>query len=147
MHFFTESNNARIQSINHRAFNQIHRDWLQGKQSLNLADDEIPKFSGNSSVDSWSQVCSSRSASSNAVKSSQSHGRGLFGSLGRKTPRRDGNKDIDATGQWKEVHYGALSSVEEVSDVFSLENILTNAHFQMQHAIIWYLSDSTILQH
>ncbi|KAF8652117.1 hypothetical protein HU200_063067 [Digitaria exilis] len=106
----SKSNNARIQSISHRAFNQIQRDWLQDKQSLNLNDDEIPKFSGNYSLDSCSQVCSSRSSTlSNAVKSSECHGRGIFGSLGRKTPRREGGKDIDATG----LHYVALSSVEE----------------------------------
>ncbi|KAF8648348.1 hypothetical protein HU200_064932 [Digitaria exilis] len=106
----SKSNNARIQSISHRAFNQIQRDWLQDKQSLNLNDDEIPKFLGNYSLDSCSQVCSSRSSTlSNDVKSSESHGRGIFGSLGRKTPRREGDKDIDATGH----HYFALSSVEE----------------------------------
>ena len=119
IHFFTESNNVRIQSISHKAFSQIQKDWLQDKQSFNnLVDDGILKYSGNSSSDSQSQVCSSLSTSSNAVKSSENQRRGLLGSLGRKTPRREGNKDIDAIGQWKEVCYVALSSVEEVRDVF-----------------------------
>ncbi|PUZ60189.1 hypothetical protein GQ55_4G103800 [Panicum hallii var. hallii] len=110
----SKSNNVRIQSISHKAFSQIQRDWLQDKQSFNnLVDDEILKYSGNSSLDSQSQVCSSLSTSSNAVKSSESQRRGLLGSLGRKTPRREGNKDIGAIGQWKEVCYVALSSVEE----------------------------------
>nr|TKW22712.1 hypothetical protein SEVIR_4G245600v2 [Setaria viridis] len=114
----SKSNNSKIQSISHKAFNQIQRDWLQDKHSLNnLADDEIPKYSGNSSSDSCSQVCSSLSTSSNAVKSSESHRRGLLGSLGRKTPRREWNKDNDAIGQFKEIRYVALTSVEESQPV------------------------------
>lgn len=92
---------------------------MQDKQALNnLADDEIPKYSGNSSSGSFSQVCSSLSTSSNAVKSSESHRKGLLGSLGRRTPGRARNKDFDAIGQLKEVHYVALSSVEEVRAFF-----------------------------
>ncbi|KAJ1259668.1 hypothetical protein BS78_10G173700 [Paspalum vaginatum] len=104
----------RIQSISHKAFDQIQRDWLQDKHSLNnLAADEIRKDSENSSSGSFSQVCSSLSASSNAVKSSESHGRGLLGRLGWKTPGREGNKGFDAIGQLKEVRYVSLSSVGE----------------------------------
>ncbi|KAL6839541.1 hypothetical protein ACP4OV_030811 [Aristida adscensionis] len=104
----------RIQSISHKAFGQIQRDWLQEKQSLhNLADDDTPKYSGNTSSDSYSQGCSSLSNSTNAVKSSESHGRGLLGSLGLKTPGREGSKGFHAIGQFKEVSYVALSSVEE----------------------------------
>ena len=118
--FFTESNaSIRIQSISHKAFDQIQRDWLQDKQALNnLADDEIPKYSGNSSSGSFSQVCSSLSTSSNAIKSSESHRRGFLGSLGRRTPGRERNNDFDAISQLKEVHYVALSSVEEVRAFF-----------------------------
>ncbi|CAL5042212.1 unnamed protein product [Urochloa decumbens] len=114
----SKSNNAKVQSISHKAFSQIQRDWMQDKQSLNnLVDDEIPKYSGKSSSDSCSQVCSSLSTSSNAIKSSESHGRRILGGLGRKTPRRERNKDIDAIGQCKEVRYVALSSVEESQPV------------------------------
>ncbi|CAN6216494.1 unnamed protein product [Urochloa humidicola] len=114
----SKSKNAKVQSISHKAFNQIQRDWIQDKQSLNnLADDEIPKYSEKSSSDSCSQVYSSLSTSSNAIKSSESHGRGILGSLGRKTPRREWKKDIAAIVQCKEVHYVALSSVEESQPV------------------------------
>jgi hypothetical protein len=90
----------------------------------NLADDETPKYCGNSNSDSCSQVCSSLSTSSNAVKSSERLRRGLLGSLGRKTPMREWNKDNDAIGQSKEVCYVALSSVEEVEDVVPVLIIL-----------------------
>ncbi|KAL6603897.1 hypothetical protein ACP70R_044258 [Stipagrostis hirtigluma subsp. patula] len=112
----TSKSNAhiRIQSISHKAFGQIQRDWLQDKQSLhNLADDDRPKYSGNTSPDSYSQACSSLSTSTSAVKSSESHGRGLLGSLGLRTPGRQGQKDFHAIDQLKEVPYVALSSVEE----------------------------------
>lgn len=114
----------RIQSISHKAFDQIQRDWLQDKQALNnLADDEIPKYSGNSCSGSFSQVCSSLSTSSNAIKSSESHRRGFLGSLGRRTPGRERNKDFDAIGQLKEVHYVALSSVEEYQHIDEEEKL------------------------
>ncbi|PWZ05268.1 U-box domain-containing protein 34 [Zea mays] len=114
----------RIQSISHKAFDQIQRDWLQDKQALNnLADDEIPKYSENSISGSFSQVCSSISTSSIAVKSSESHRRGFLGSLGRRTPGRERNKDFDAIGQLKEVHYVALSSVEEYQHIDEEEKL------------------------
>ncbi|CAD6339164.1 unnamed protein product [Miscanthus lutarioriparius] len=114
----------RIQSISHKAFDQIQRDWLQDKQALNnLADDEIPKYSGNSSSGSFSQVCSSLSTSSNAIKSSESHRRGFLGSLGRRTPGRERNNDFDAISQLKEVHYVALSSVEEYQHIDEEEKL------------------------
>ncbi|XP_062178877.1 U-box domain-containing protein 34-like isoform X1 [Phragmites australis] len=103
---------VRIQSISHKASDQIQRDWLH-----NLADDEIPKYSGNSSLASCSQTSSSLSTSTNAVKSSERRRRGILGSLGRKTPGREGNKDFDAIGQLKEVPYVALRSIEESQHV------------------------------
>lgn len=105
---------VRIQSFSHKAFAQIQRNWLQDKQSLHdLPEDDTPKSSGDTRSGSCSLACSSLSTCTNAGKSSESHGRGLLGSLGRKTPGREGNKDFDAIGQLKEVPYVALSSVDE----------------------------------
>ncbi|TVU07952.1 hypothetical protein EJB05_41330 [Eragrostis curvula] len=111
-------NTIRIQSISHNAFDQKQRDWFQDKQSRhNVVDGETSNHSGNTSLDSCSQACSSLSTSAGAVKSSESHGRGLSGSLGRKTPGRDGSKDYGAICQSKNVPYVALSSVEECQPI------------------------------
>jgi hypothetical protein len=109
----------RILSVSHKAFNQKQRDWFQDKQSLhNLADDKTPNHSGNTSLDSCSQACSSLSISASAIESLESNGRGLLGCLGRKTPGRDGNKDFGAIDQLKNIPCVSLSSVEEVRAVY-----------------------------
>jgi hypothetical protein len=94
----------------------MKRNWSQEKQSLrDLPDDEAPKYSGVNSSDSCSQLSSSLSTSTNAVKSSESHGRCLLGNLGRKTPGRRRDKEFDSISQLKEFLYVSLKSVEEVS--------------------------------
>ncbi|CAM0910219.1 unnamed protein product [Alopecurus aequalis] len=104
----------RIESIKHRAFYRIQRNWLQDKQSLHdLPDDETPKSYGVISSDSYSQACSSLSTSTDAGNSSESRGRWLLGSLGRKTPGRTRDKEFDAIGQLKEFPYVSLSSAEK----------------------------------
>ncbi|KAL5199318.1 hypothetical protein ABZP36_020521 [Zizania latifolia] len=108
------STGVRIQSISHKAFFKIHKNWLQDKQSLHdhHPDDGTQKSSEDTSSDSGSQACSSR-------KSSESPRRGLFGRLGvgRKTPGRDGNINFEAIGQLKEVPYVALNSIDESQPV------------------------------
>ncbi|KAF0901888.1 hypothetical protein E2562_006499 [Oryza meyeriana var. granulata] len=109
---------VRTQSISHKSFSQIQKNWLLDKQSLHYhPEDGTPKSSGDTSSDAGSRTCSSRSTSTNAGKSSESHGRGLFGSLGRKTPGRDVNRGFDAIGRLKEVPYVALSSIDESQPV------------------------------
>ncbi|KAK3130699.1 hypothetical protein QOZ80_6BG0496800 [Eleusine coracana subsp. coracana] len=111
-------NPFRIQSISHKAFIQKQRDWFQDKQSLhNLADDETPNYSGNASLNSCSQARSSLSTPASAVKSSESPGRGLLGSLCRKTPGRDRKKDFGVIGQLRNAPYVTLSSVEECQPI------------------------------
>ncbi|KAK3133980.1 hypothetical protein QOZ80_6AG0543530 [Eleusine coracana subsp. coracana] len=111
-------NPFRIQSISHKAFIQKQRDWFQDKQSLhNLADDETPNYSGNTSLNSCSQAHSSLSTPANAVKSSESPGRGLLGSLSRKILGGDGKKDFGVIGQLKNTPYVTLSSVEECQPI------------------------------
>ncbi|XP_040380901.1 U-box domain-containing protein 34 isoform X2 [Oryza brachyantha] len=112
------STRVRTQSISHRSFSHIQKNWLLDKQSLHdHLDDGILKSSGDTSSDAGSHTCSSRSISTNAGKSSGSHGRSLFGSLGRKTPGRDVNKDFDANDRLKEVPYVALSAIDESQPV------------------------------
>jgi hypothetical protein len=97
----------------------MKRNWLQDKQSLHdLPDDGTPKSSRVSSSDAYSQAGSSLSSSTNAGKSSESRGRCLLGSLGRKTPRRSRDKEFDSVGQLKEFLYVSLKSIEEVRAVF-----------------------------
>uniref|UniRef100_A0A0E0E341 RING-type E3 ubiquitin transferase n=1 Tax=Oryza meridionalis TaxID=40149 RepID=A0A0E0E341_9ORYZ len=104
---------VRTQSISHKSFSRIQKNWLLDKQSLHdHPEDGTPKSSGDTSY-AGSHTCSSRSTSTNAGKSSGSHGRSLFGSLGRKTPGRDVNTDPDAIGRLKEIPYVALSSIDE----------------------------------
>uniref|UniRef100_A0A0D9WRF5 RING-type E3 ubiquitin transferase n=1 Tax=Leersia perrieri TaxID=77586 RepID=A0A0D9WRF5_9ORYZ len=109
---------VRTQSISHRSFSRIQKNWLLDKQSLHdQPEDGTLKSSGDASSDAGSHTCSSRSTSTNAGKSSESHGRGFFGSLGRKTPGRDVNGDFGAIGRLKEVPYVALSSIDESQPV------------------------------
>ncbi|KQK17887.1 hypothetical protein BRADI_1g37377v3 [Brachypodium distachyon] len=127
----TESNTyVRIQSISHRAYALIQRNWLQVKHSLHgLPDDETPKSSGVTSSDLCSQACSSLSTSTNA---------------GRKTPGRAGDKEFDAIGQLKEFPCVSLSSTEgpkPIDDVAKLRKELQNtlmtygeAHEDVVHA-------------
>lgn len=129
--FFSESNTyVRIQSISHRAYALIQRNWLQVKHSLHgLPDDETPKSSGVTSSDLCSQACSSLSTSTNA---------------GRKTPGRAGDKEFDAIGQLKEFPCVSLSSTEgpkPIDDVAKLRKELQNtlmtygeAHEDVVHA-------------
>uniref|UniRef100_A0ACD5WU66 Uncharacterized protein n=1 Tax=Avena sativa TaxID=4498 RepID=A0ACD5WU66_AVESA len=118
----------RIQSLSHRAFSLIQRNWLQDKQSLHdLPDDETRKSSGVTSSDSCSQACSSLSTSTNAGKSSESRGGCFLGSLGRKTLGRSRDKEFDSIGQLKEFPYASLSSVEEsqlIDDIAKLRKEL-----------------------
>lgn len=121
---------VRIQSISHRAYALIQRNWLQVKHSLHgLPDDETPKSSGVTSSDLCSQACSSLSTSTNA---------------GRKTPGRAGDKEFDAIGQLKEFPCVSLSSTEgpkPIDDVAKLRKELQNtlmtygeAHEDVVHA-------------
>ncbi|KAG8094573.1 hypothetical protein GUJ93_ZPchr0012g19607 [Zizania palustris] len=115
------STGVRIQSISHKAFFKIQRNWLQDKQSLNdHPDDGTPNSSEDTSSDSGSQACSSRSTSINAGKSSESPGRSLFGRLGQKIPVRDGSINFEAIGQLKDVPYVTLNSIDEI-EVLSSE--------------------------
>nr|XP_051199784.1 U-box domain-containing protein 34-like [Lolium perenne] len=119
---------VKIKSLTHRSFSLMKRNWSQEKQSLHdLPDDEAPKYSGVNSSDSGSQLSSSLSTSTNAVKSSESHGRCLLGSLGRKKPLRRRDKEFDSISQLKEFLYVSLKSVEEsqpIDDVAELRKEL-----------------------
>ncbi|KAM0923201.1 hypothetical protein ACQ4PT_005748 [Festuca glaucescens] len=119
---------ARIQSLTHRSFSLMKRNWSQDKQSLHdLPDDGAPKSSGVTSSDSCSQLSSSLRTSTNAVKSSESHGRCLLGSLGRKTPGRRRDKEFGSISQLKEFLYVSLKSDEEsqpIDDVAELRKEL-----------------------
>ncbi|KAM0925554.1 hypothetical protein ACQ4PT_004121 [Festuca glaucescens] len=119
---------ARIQSLTHRSFSLMKRNWSQDKQSLHdLPDDGAPKSSGVTSSDLCSQLSSSLRTSTNAVKSSESHGRCLLGSLGRKTPGRRRDKEFASISQLKEFLYVSLKSDEEsqpIDDVAELRKEL-----------------------
>ncbi|KAM0912396.1 hypothetical protein ACQ4PT_012804 [Festuca glaucescens] len=67
------------------------------------------------------------SASLTWFRSSESHGRCLLGSLGRKTPGRRRDKEFDSISQLKEFLYVSLKSVEEsqpIDDVAELRKEL-----------------------